>query len=83
MNFYWITRAVFGLFLHPSLWLTACRQVLRLASSGWWRRPPFLPLPAPAYTRFRVLTQYGEPDYSPDVGDLVTWFIWVRDMEKG
>ena len=30
---------------HPSLWATAVRQVKLLAPTGWWRRPPFLPVP--------------------------------------
>ena len=44
---------------HPSLWATAVRQALRLAAPGWWRRRPFLPLPAPDYLRFRLQTAYG------------------------
>ena len=26
-----------------------CAQLFRLAAPGWWRRPPFVPLPDPAY----------------------------------
>ena len=33
----------------PALWRTSLRQARRLAPRGWWRRPPFLPLPAPGY----------------------------------
>ena len=71
-----------ALSLRPLLWLTACRQAHRLAGRGWWRRPPFLPVPAPAYARFRALTQYGEPDRPPDLADVVTWLVWARDMER-
>ena len=30
-----------------------------LAPDGWWRRPPHLPLPDPAYLRFRMVTAHG------------------------
>ena len=36
---------------------------------GWWRRPPFLPLPAPDYLRFRMETAYGGAgDQQPGAG---------------
>jgi len=43
----------------PWLWPTAVAQLFRLARRGWWRRPPFLPLPGEAYMEFRLTTQYG------------------------
>lgn len=61
---------------HPSLWPTAVGQALRLASPGWWRRRPFLPLPDPTYLRFRMETQYGNEDPRP--ADVVTYLRWVR-----
>ena len=82
MNLCWVTRLTLALSLRPSLWLTAGRQAHRLAGRGWWWRPPFLPVPAPAYARFRALTQYGEPDRSPGVADVVTWLAWARAMER-
>ena len=82
MNLRWMIRMTSALCLRPSLWLTACRQVHRLAGRDWWRRPPFLPVPAPAYARFRALTQYGEPDRLPGAADVVTWLVWARDMER-
>ena len=82
MNLGWMTRIILALSLRPSLWLTAGRQAHRLAGRGWWRRPPFLPVPARAFARFRALTQYGEPDRPPDVVDVVTWLVWARDMER-
>ena len=82
MNLRWMIRMTSALCLRPSLWLAACRQAHRLAGRDWWRRPPFLPVPAPAYARFRALTQYGEPDRLPDAADVVTWLVWARDMER-
>jgi len=65
---------------HPSQWLTAVRQALRLAPPGWWRRAPFLPLPAPEYLRFRMETAYGgSGDQLPEPDDLVTYLRWCRN----
>jgi hypothetical protein len=65
---------------HPSLWPTALRQAGRLALPGWWRRAPFLPLPAPEYLRFRMETAYGGAgDQLPESDDLVTYLRWCRN----
>lgn len=63
---------------HPSLWSTAVIQLGRLAPRGWWRRTPFLPLPDAAYLRFRLQTQYGDPDREPAAADLVSYLRWCR-----
>jgi hypothetical protein len=63
---------------HPSLWTTALRQVVRLAARGWWRRPPFLPLPDRDYLGFRLVTAYGDPDRSPEPDDLLAYLRWCR-----
>jgi len=73
-------RAVAAVLPHPSLWLTGIRQANRLAAPGWWRRSPFLPLPAPDYLRFRMETAYGGAgDQSPEPEDLVTYLRWCRN----
>lgn len=75
----WLGRAVRAVAAHPSLWATAVRQTLVLAAPGWWRRRPYLPLPAPDYLRFRLQTAYGgDGDRPPDPGDLVTYLRWCR-----
>jgi hypothetical protein len=65
----------------PRLWPTAARQARRLARSRWWRRPPFLPLPDRAWLRFRMETQYGDPDASPRPDDVVIWLRWARGQQ--
>lgn len=52
-----------------------------MAPLGWWRRPPYLPLPDRAYLRFRLETQYGEGG-APRPGDLVTYLDWCRAEER-
>ena len=65
--------------VRPRLWPTAVGQALRLAPRGWWRRRPFLPLPDPAYLRFRMQTQYGgDQPRTPVPHDLVAYLEWCR-----
>lgn len=74
-------RAASAVLPHPSLWGSALRQVRVLARPGWWRRPPFLPVPAPAYLRFRMETAYGGTGGRlPDRADVRTYLRWCRDF---
>lgn len=76
-------RAVLTVLAHPSLWLAGARQARVLAAPGWWRRTPFLPLPAPEYLRFRMETAYGGAgEQAPDPEDLVTYLRWCRDFPR-
>ena len=74
----WLLAATAAVLRHPGLWGTAIAQVGRLAAPGWWRRRPFLPLPDPAYLRFRLQTAYGDSDRPPDPADVVTYLHWCR-----
>ncbi|MGZ0185401.1 MAG: hypothetical protein ACKVK7_06030 [Acidimicrobiales bacterium] len=80
---WWMVRVASAVLVRPGLWSVAVRQVFRMAGRHWWRRWPFLPVPAPAYARFRAITQYGDPDAAPTVGDVVTWLSWVRRFPEG
>lgn len=64
-----------------------------MAPDGWWRRAPYLPLPSPAYLRFRLVTAYGA-DGTPTAADgrdaaevtgedLVTYLSWCRSRPIG
>jgi hypothetical protein len=72
------TRAVVAVVMRPSLWGIALTQLLRLARPGWWRRAPFLPLPDRSYVRFRLETQYGDPDHPVEPADLLAYLRWCR-----
>ena len=65
---------------HPRLWSAALGQVRRLAPRGWWRRAPFLPVPAPAYLAFRSQTMYGDSARLPAPGDVVTYLAWCHEF---
>ena len=41
-------------------------------------RAPFLPLPDPAYVRFRMITQYGDPEQRPAPDDVLTYLGWCQ-----
>ena len=74
-----VTRA---LIRRPDLWPVALVQAARLARPGWWRHWPPLPLPDPAYLRFRVQTAYGDADRAPDPADVIAWLQWCRDLRR-
>lgn len=82
MNARWISKAAGAVLVRPLLWGTAIRQVFVLAGAGWWRRPPFLPLPDRAYLRFRLQTAYGDPERDPEPADVVTYLHWCRAWPK-
>lgn len=65
----------------PGLWPTALSQAFRLARPGWWRRPPFLPVPDRDYVRFRMQTAYGTGG-SPGPDDLVAYLNWCREFRS-
>ncbi|MGH9046465.1 MAG: hypothetical protein ACRDVW_04025 [Acidimicrobiales bacterium] len=67
------------LLARPSLWPVSLATLARLAPVGWWRRPPFLPVPDNAYWRFRMHTAYGE-DWTtrPTKRDVVDYLEWCQ-----
>jgi hypothetical protein len=71
-------RVLLAVLRRPALWPTAARQLRRSARRGWWRRPPFLPVPSADYVRFRLLTQYGDHASTPAAEDVVAYLEWCR-----
>ena len=67
---------------HPGLWPTALIELRRLVPDGWWRQRPFLPVPDRSLLRFRLVTQYGDADHSPEPDDLVAWLRWCREENR-
>lgn len=80
----WV-RVVLALAARPDLWPVAVRQARRMVAPRWWRRPPFVPRPDPAYLRFRLETQYGGGaigDAGPTGADVVSYLTWCRDERR-
>ena len=71
-------RAALAVVVRPSLWGIAIVQLFRLARPGWWRQAPFLPRPDTEYLRFRLETQYGDPDHAVEPADIVAYLRWCR-----
>jgi len=74
----WWLPLVLAVAKSPPLWVTAVRQVARLAPPGWWRQWPPLPLPDHDYLRFRLQTMYGGEGRSPDAQDVLAYLSWCK-----
>ena len=72
-----VARAVLP---RPQLWWAALAALARLARRGWWRRPPFLPLPGADYWRFRLVTALGGTgtEESLSAADVVAYLEWCQ-----
>tara|TARA_B100000131_G_scaffold269558_1_gene268949 strand:- start:352 stop:609 length:258 start_codon:yes stop_codon:yes gene_type:complete len=70
------------LVVRPGLWVTAFRQLLALAESGWWKRFPFLPIPNKELIAFRSKTQYGSVGEEIEAVDVLIWLIWTKEFQK-
>lgn len=69
--------------VHPTLARDLVRVAWRFRSRGWWRRPPFLPLPDREYVRWRMHTAYGDADVVPPTEDLVKYARWIGRTSRG
>ncbi|HUQ62918.1 MAG TPA: hypothetical protein VM121_04115 [Acidimicrobiales bacterium] len=78
----WVWPAAIAVVLRPPLWPVAVIQLFRLSPSGWWRRWPPLPVPDPAYLRFRAETAYGDPHHPPEAADVVSYLNWCRHSRR-
>jgi hypothetical protein len=66
----------------PTLAADLLRVAWRFRARGWYRRPPFLPLPAPEYVRWRMYTAYGDEQAIPPAEDLVRYARWVGRQRR-
>ena len=61
----------------PATGVALVRVAWRFRRRGWWRRFPFLPLPARDYLRWRMHTAYGESDVVPPADDVERYARWA------
>lgn len=61
----------------PPLAAALLRVGWRFRARGWYRRPPFLPLPATEYLRWRMYTAYGDALIVPPADDIVRYARWA------
>jgi hypothetical protein len=64
----------------PSLWGAGVAALVRLSRRGWWRRPPFLPVPGEAYWNFRLVTAFGGSGEKAVLArhDVVAYLRWCQ-----
>jgi hypothetical protein len=58
------------------------RAAWAFRARGWYRRPPFVPLPPESYMRWRLDTAYGDPDARPDIGEMERYLVWTARMRE-
>ena len=75
-------RIVGAVLRQPRLWLTALRQWRRTTPSDWRKHRPFLPLPSADYLKFRLVTQYGDPNARVAPADVLNYLAWCRHHDQ-
>ena len=61
----------------PGLAADLLRVAWRFRRRDWYRRFPFLPLPARDYVRWRMHTAYGDHDAVPSADDVERYARWA------
>ncbi len=56
------------------------RAAWAFRARGWYRRPPFLPLPPRSYMRWRMETAYGDADAMPTLNEMERYLVWTSRM---
>ncbi len=56
------------------------RAAWAFRARGWYRRPPFLPLPPRSYMRWRMETAYGDPAAMPTLDEMERYLVWAARM---
>lgn len=58
------------------------RAAWAFRARGWYRRPPFLPLPPASYLRWRLDTAYGDPSARPPDDETERYLAWGTVMRR-
>ena len=66
--------------IKPRVALDLFRVAWSFRSRGWYRHPPFLPLPSREYMRWRMFTAYGDENAVPPAQDVVRFARWRREV---
>jgi hypothetical protein len=61
----------------PSLGLALLRVMWNFRARGWWRKPPFLPIPPRAYIEWRMYTAYGDARALPSAEEVERYARWT------
>ena len=74
-----IARQALG---RPRLLVGLLRAAWRFRARGWWKRPPFLPLPPREYMAWRMHTAYGDGERAPRVEELHRYVRWANRLHR-
>jgi len=64
----------------PGMIGSMLRAAWRFRARGWWRRPPFLPLPPRDYLDWRMHTAYGDDGRGPTAEEMHRYLRWANRM---
>lgn len=62
---------------NPATGAALVRVAWRFRRRHWYRRLPFLPVPATDYLRWRMYTAYGRHDAVPPARDVIRYARWA------
>jgi hypothetical protein len=65
--------------LRPGLAVDLVRTAWAFRRRGWYRFPPFLPLPDRTYLEWRMYTAYADEGAVPPADDVVRFARWRRE----
>jgi hypothetical protein len=63
--------------VNPKTGAALVRVGWRFRSRQWYRRFPFLPLPARDYLKWRMYTAYGDEEFVPPARDVIRYARWA------
>jgi hypothetical protein len=63
--------------LNPFIAIDLLRVAWRFRHRHWYKRFPFLPLPAQNYVQWRMYTAYGDEAAIPPARDVIAFARWV------
>jgi hypothetical protein len=63
--------------VNPALAVDLLRVAWRFRHRHWYKRFPFLPLPAQSYLKWRMYTAYGDENAVPPVNDIIAFARWI------
>ena len=83
MSYGGLLQRMIGLAMRrPSLIPMMLGAAWRFRARGWYRYPPFLPIPPAAYVAWRLHTAYGAEDAIPPEGELIRYLGWSSRLRK-
>jgi hypothetical protein len=68
--------------VRPRLLLILLATAWKFRRRGWYRQPPFLPLPPAEYMRWRQHTAYGEEARTTSAEELEAYVRWAARMRQ-